>query len=249
MASGTIELNSTRNVLEGRIEWESYSNGAERNSSRVMARLQVRRNDGQSTKGTWAGNLQIDNQNEEFSLSSTVGNEWVTMKEFTIEDKSHNSDGSGNCYISGKVNGPSGTTMAGHYVEGSENVTLDKIPRYANIGNFRIASYTIDTAKVAFDVDSQIDAWQYWIENVSDDWSDFQAENTVYDLNPNTNYNIKMRVKRADSQLWTETNYINFTTYNIGQITNADNFEHGNNVNVIIENPSRSRNNFRNENR
>ena len=62
MASGIINLDSTKRTMEGRIEWESSSNGAEKNTSNVTARLQVRRNDGYTTKGTWTGNLQIDNQ-------------------------------------------------------------------------------------------------------------------------------------------------------------------------------------------
>lgn len=228
MASGIITLDSTRNILEGRIVWDSTSNGSEKNTSNVTASLQVKRNDGYSTKGTWTGNLQIDNRNESFSLSSTtVGNDWVTMKEFTVEDKSHNSDGSGNCYIYGKVNGPSGTSMSGNYVEGSENVTLDKIPRYANITNFRVSNYTINTAEVQFDLDSAVDEWQYWIENVSSEWSNFSTPNTIHDLNPGTNYNVKMRVKRIDSQLWSESDYYNFTTYNIAQVITAPSFNIG----------------------
>lgn len=239
MASGIITLTSTRSTLEGRIVWNSTSNGSEKNTSNVTASLQVRRNDSYSTKGTWTGNLQIDNKNETFSLSSTsVNNDWVTMKEFTVEGKNHNSDGSGNCYIYGKVNGPAGTSMSGYYVEGSENVTLDKIPRYAVIGNFRIVSYTINTAQVGFGTDSAIDAWQWWIKNVSSTWSDFEAENIIHNLTPGTNYSIKMRVKRTDSQLWTETDYINFSTYSKASFTTANSFNIGTNPTVTFENPS-----------
>ena len=55
MASGTITFSTTREVLEGRINWSSSSNGSSANSSNVWGELQVRRNDGYTTTGTWTG--------------------------------------------------------------------------------------------------------------------------------------------------------------------------------------------------
>ena len=50
MANGIITLNSKRAVLEGRVVWESVSNGPVANNSYVAGHLQVRRNDGYTTK-------------------------------------------------------------------------------------------------------------------------------------------------------------------------------------------------------
>lgn len=249
MASGIINLDSTKRTMEGRIEWESSSNGAEKNTSNVTARLQVRRNDGYTTKGTWTGNLQIDNQNQNFSLSSTtVGNDWVTMKEFTIEDKQHNQDGSGNCYIYGKVNGPSGTSMSGQYVEGGEDVTLDTIERYLNITAFEIRNITINTAEVYWQTDEPRSGTYYYLDNGSEIGSATYGESVAEDqksgtfiiknLLPNIQYSIKLKCVRADNGLATITENKIFSTYNIATLNSAPSFNIGETPTVTWNNPS-----------
>ena len=133
MANGIIDLGSNKSNFEGRIVWKSISNGSEYNSSYVEAHLQVRRNDGYSTKGTWSGALQIGGTSNTFSNSSTsISSSWVTMLEFYIQQP-HNNDGTGSVYIAGYCNAPSGTSMAGAQVSGNKTVTLDRIPRASSI--------------------------------------------------------------------------------------------------------------------
>lgn len=129
MANGIITLGSTNSKLEGRIVWESASHGPVQNLSYVAGHLQVRRNDGYTTKGTWTGAMNIGGEVHSFSNASTsVGSDWVTMLEFYIYQP-HNNDGTGNCYFEAYCNGPAGTSMAGHSVSGSQTVTLDFIAR------------------------------------------------------------------------------------------------------------------------
>lgn len=132
MANGIINLGSTRDVLEGRIVWSSVSNGSVANTSNVTAELQMRRNDGYTTTGTWNGSLNIGGQVETFSTHQSIGTSWVSLISFT-KTISHSSDGTGTCYLYAKGNGPSGTSMAGHYVEGSQTVTLDRIARASTV--------------------------------------------------------------------------------------------------------------------
>ena len=134
MASGTISL-GTSGAIIGQIVWSSSSNGTSANSSQVMATIQVKKtsNTTQSTTGTWTGYLNINGDNRSFSIRKDVNkNAWVTLSSFTIT-KSHNSDGTGSCYISGKIQGPAGTSQANSIVSGNATVTLDKIDRYATI--------------------------------------------------------------------------------------------------------------------
>lgn len=134
MASGTISLGTSGAIL-GQIVWSSSSNGVSKNSSQVTASIQVRKtnNTTQSTTGTWTGNLSINNDTRTFSIRKEVSkNAWVTLSSFTLT-VSHKSDGTGTCQISGRIQGPAGTTQSSSVVSGSQTVTLDKIDRYATI--------------------------------------------------------------------------------------------------------------------
>ena len=132
MASGTISLGSSGKI-KGRITWSSTSNGTDANSSNVTATIQVARNDsGYTTTGTWSGALNIGGTTKDFSVHSGVSSNWVTLLSFSVTIK-HNADGTGSCYISGQINAPSGTSQAGNSVYDNDTVTLDRIPRQANI--------------------------------------------------------------------------------------------------------------------
>ena len=170
------------------------------------------------------------------NASTSVGSDWVTMLEFYIY-QGHNSDGTGSCYIEAYCNGPSGTSMAGESVSGSQWVGLDKIPRYANLTSYSVKSRTIDTITLQFSADSTLDWAQYMEEGYG--WADLPNDNTIRNLQPNTTYIIKIRVRRADSQLWTESGYISASTHDVGKISILNDFEHGDDVNLTITNPSR----------
>ena len=131
MASGTISLGKS-NQIEGRITWSSSSNGTVANSSTVTATIQVRRWDGNyTTTGTWTGAMNIGGTTKDFSVYAAV-NGWTTLLTFSVT-KAHNNDGSGTCYISGQINGPSETTQEDSVVYSNATVTLDTIIRQASI--------------------------------------------------------------------------------------------------------------------
>lgn len=161
MASGTINLGSNRSNLEGRINWSSSSNGSNANTSNVWAEIQVRRNDGYTTTGTWNGALNIGGEEQRFSVHTSMNTSWITMKSFTKYNVPHSDNGSGSCYISGYCNGPSGTSMAGATVSGSQTVTLDKIARYLSITGFSIQTRQINKVVVKWSVSNPRDTTQY----------------------------------------------------------------------------------------
>lgn len=134
MASGNITLTrsgtSSSGKMYGQIVWSATSNGTEANTSTVTASVQVKRQDGYTTTGTWKGNLTIGGSTKTISWYGSISSNWVTVATLTAT-VSHSTDGSGTCYIYAKVNGPSGTSQSGVYVSGSETVTLDTIARQA----------------------------------------------------------------------------------------------------------------------
>ena len=144
MASGTISL-GTIGYMTAQIVWSSSSNGSTANTSNVTATLQVAKTHSYSTWGTWTGKLNIGGNEQEFSFYAEVNNSWVTVKSFSIT-KAHSDSGAGSCYIYGKITGPSGTTLEGKTLEGSQTVTLDTIPRYASITSFSTTAQTLCTA-------------------------------------------------------------------------------------------------------
>lgn len=256
MANGIITLSSTRAVLEGRIVWESASQGPVANNSYVAGHLQVRRNDGYTTKGTWTGALRVGGEVQSFSRASTsVGSDWVTMIEFYIYH-GHNSDGTGYCFIEGYCNGPTGTSMAGEGVSGNQWVTLDTIPRYANITSLSLKSRTVDSLTFNFTSDRPCRIYARMTSPNSTNWlnngnpfidnvtsGEFtinyaNRENTTR-LSPNTNYTFDILCRNYDSGLDTGKS-ISATTYDIGKIIALNDFEHGDNVELTTNNPSRS---------
>lgn len=134
MASGTLSL-GTKGTLMGRVVWTSVSNGSAANTSTVTATIQAKKTSNTTigTDGTWKGSLTIGGTSKSFSVLKSVGSgDWVTLLSFS-DTVSHNSAGAASCYLHGKISAPSGTSMAGYSVSGSETVTLDEIARFATI--------------------------------------------------------------------------------------------------------------------
>ena len=222
MANGIIELDSTKASLEGRINWSSSSLGSDRNASSVYAELQVRRNDGYTTTGTWTGFLEINDDQRNFSVRASVGSDWVTLISFSIE-KAHNSDGTGSCDISGTGNGPSGTSMSGHSVSGSENVTLDTIPRYVTGTAMRMLSATLNTAEIKWYTDNVCSEIKYGLSPNNMVTAEVDTNSSTFDLRyliPNTQYTVYFNAKRKDSGLYLPNNFTyQFTTPAAGTLS------------------------------
>lgn len=126
MASGTFDL-GTSNQIQGKIDWNA-STDASSNSSYITATIYVRRTNSATTTGTWKGGMTIAGRNEQFSVYSAVTDSWVELLSFGTT-KTHNSDGTGSCFISGQIQGPSGTSQANSNVYNSTTITLSTVTR------------------------------------------------------------------------------------------------------------------------
>lgn len=120
---------------------------------------------------------------------------------------------------------------------GYDSWVLDTIPRYANFTEHYISSTGLNSITVHWNADASCDYVQYSLNGGG--WTDASGLTyTVYGLNPNTQYSIRTRIKRTDSQLWTESGYIYGTTKDIAKVTSASDFNLGDNAKIKISNPS-----------
>lgn len=219
MASGSFEFNAS-GYLQGKIDWSSSSNGSSANSSNVTAILYARRTNSYTTKGqSWSGYVKIGStqKNISFSSSVSVSSGWVEMARVSAT-VAHSNDGSGSAAISGSVTGPSGTALSGNTSSGSKTVTLDRIARYTSISSFTVSKRSENTFTFAWKTADTIDYVWYSTNNGSS-WTGYDVSDgtsgsfTVSGLSANTTYNCKLRVRRKDSQLTTDSSSVSQTTY------------------------------------
>lgn len=134
----------------------------------------------------------------------------------------HDSDGNKSFTVT--AHHDSGTALGNASLIGA--FYCDKIPRYLNITNHSLKNKGLSTISINWATDVPRDWTQYSINGEA--WVDAgdtvaadgkSGYYTINGLNPNTAYNIRTRLKRADSQLYTESGTINVSTYDICRIT------------------------------
>ena len=106
------------------------------------------------------------------------------------------------------------------------NMVCSQLPRYANFTQHYINSVGINTFTVHLEVDANCDSVQYSLNGgawTGADWPNY----TIYGLSPGTNYNIRTRIKRSDSQLWTTSDYLYVTTASLPDTGIPNNFNLG----------------------
>lgn len=133
MASGSFTFPTGNKYILGRIEWTSTSNGAVANTSLVKATLSFRKSSSSTsaTTGNFTGSITIDGITTNLSARITLNpnNSYVTVGS-AQKTVAHNSDGTKTCGIfsSGGISG-----LSFNYSNQGQNVTLDKIDRYATV--------------------------------------------------------------------------------------------------------------------
>ena len=117
------------------------------------------------------------------------------------------------------------------------NMVCSQLPRYANFTQHYINTIGINTISVHWGADANCDSVQYSLSGgawTGADWSNY----TIYGLSPGTNYNIRTRIKRADSQLWTISDYLYVTTASLPSTGTPSNFNLGSSPTPSIANMS-----------
>lgn len=223
--------------------WE-ISTDIATNTSKVGWSIQMRANAGWgfSTIGSTIvasiDGQQVYNQYAQRSCSAGTTTTWASG-EATI---SHNSDGTKTAYCECAYTQSSTTSWTPGNGTASGNITLSTIPRYANITELYTSNVTgyhgVHALNVHWNADAVCDALQYslnggaWVDSA---YSPF----TIWNLAPNTQYNVRIRLRRQDSQLWTESGYVYGTTKQINYITSGiPNITNGQSLRVTATNPS-----------
>ena len=120
--------------------------------------------------------------------------------------------------------------------------TLENIPRYASISQ-SLRSKTENSISINWSSDSTVDYVWYSTDNGST-WTAVGSVNatsgyyTISNLNVNTSYAIKTKVRRKDSQLESQTtDPTNISTYDYPKITNPQTFVIGEKIKMTLYNP------------
>jgi hypothetical protein len=131
---------------------------------------------------------------------------------------------------------------------GSGSWTLDSIPRYLSSINIYNNGSALNSISVKWTCNPRRDWTQYslngggWTDAGDSVASDGKSGTfNIGGLAPNTSYNVRVRLRRADSGLWSESGTITITTKNKATITSPnDNFSvnSGNALTVNCNNPS-----------
>lgn len=110
-------------------------------------------------------------------------------------------------------------------------IVIPAIPRYATITSLNAFSNGLTSIGVSWTADSFVDLVQYAINDGG--WIEIPKELTFYinNLYPGTAYNVRIRIRRQDSQLWTESGYVYATTSDIAKITSG--IPNGNSDNAL----------------
>ena len=225
MASGSFEFTAAPK-FKGKINWSSTSNGSSANSSNLTVEMKAIKTTGAVDKPThgkeWGLSIWIDGEKFDFTLSeqayiyhkdASVEANWTLMASKT-KTITHNDNGTRQVEIKGEIRGPSGTSVAGTTSSGSQTVTLDTIPRYTSITKFELASKTSNSITINWQAADACDYGWYSLDN-GNTWTGGLSypNQTISGLSPNTTYNVKIRVRRQDSQLTTDSNTLTVKTY------------------------------------
>ena len=135
----------TDSPLQMKIKWSSTPSEDVQNASDVTCEIYGRRTSG-STKGRqWNGYMNIGGNIHNFSqiytkTSTTISTSWVLIAYYT-DTIVHDNDGTKTITIYGGLGGPSGTSLANNWCEGSTTATLDQLASPATLNSVNIDNF------------------------------------------------------------------------------------------------------------
>lgn len=216
----------------------SVSQSISGNYSDVSATAYVKRND----SNYWPyngyggdGNLSIDGDNKYERVAYDLRTDGYKQIMSHSKRVYHNSDGTKSINISFSFDG----RLSNGYPNGSisQTVSLPTIPRYANITSFSVSK--VDETSVQFNFSTDVGCdWAWYSTDGGSTWANLDGNTgIVYGLSANTWYAFKLRVRRTDSGLTTDSDVVWQQTYDYPYISSTPNFDIGNQMSIGIYNP------------
>lgn len=141
---------SSWKTIKGKIVWKEVEASTPEeeqqliaeNKTKIHTKIYAKTGTGGTTGKGWSGFVKVgSNSKHSFSsLSSsvTIGDSYVLLKEYD-DWVTHDNGGGKTVNISGKVTGPSGTSIAGVSSSGDKDVSLSTIPRASDFNDFSIS--------------------------------------------------------------------------------------------------------------
>lgn len=241
MASGSFTLTRTGNTSEDitfTCNWVSISNGVVANSSTVKVTIVASKSSSStaSTYGNYTASATVNGsiQNVGSTNFTLAPGASITLlsKSYTVP---HNADGTKSTTISATVGG---NIMYGN---GSANVALDKISRYATVSQV-LNNITETSITMNWTSDTVVDRVWYSIDNgVS--WSNAINVNSasgsyvINGLTAEATYSVKTRVRRKDSQLTTDSTGLSAKMYAYPYANSMPSFTIGSRITLGFYNP------------
>ena len=207
-------------------KYNSYNSGA--GTVNVTTELRVYLSVGSmySNGCSWS----IDGQYGGGNLSMSAGERTLISSTYDVPT---NDNGTSRGYTSNggyDIYGASGSTSAGF--------DTPTIPRYASITGYNASAVNETTIRVNWSANVAIDWVQYSLNGGG--WAN--ASGSTFDignLNAGTQYSLRIRVRRSDSGLWTESGTLYPTTYSYPYVSNVgtSNLVIGNSQTLTLYNP------------
>lgn len=171
--------------------------------------------------GSWVYGKDCKSSSKGWSISFDSG--WLTV--------SNKTSGTTPFYFSVKDTQNSSWC---NYTSGTYNLTV--APAYTSISKFNV--HKRDETSVSFEW-SATDTTDYgwYSKDNGATWHDLPTNSIITGLSANTTYNFKLRVRRADSQLTTDSGTVTQTTYDYPKVISAPNFTIGDTHTITVYNP------------
>ena len=253
IASGTGTPNSVSDMcgyISVSLESQSIANNTSTISITHYARMYC--NTTATGSGTVTSSYRANNGSYGGSYQSKSGGPYIVYpgdgyKLFnmgtTTHTVTHNADGTAQLYVNGSFDAPAwygGTTKTSSF-----NTALPQIPRYATINSFTFDKASgatgLSTLTCGWSANASCDTVEYSLSGGG--WTSSGTSGTsggfnISGLTPNAQYSLRIRVKRTDSQLWTESGTLYATTYDYCKVTGADSINDTGSPYMTFTNPS-----------
>lgn len=261
--SGTFNITTKNPYISGYVKWqETYDDKTyiQTNKSKVTLTAYLHRTniyDGNSTllnypaqRIAYFGNENVtDNSNVSFTIAGNTSSSGGAYTQVYSASKEITHDLSGSKSLTvGFFMTVYGEHNSFEVEKKTATATLTTIPRYLSVNSLEVTSIEETSAVVKWSVSDARNSTYFSLDNGATwtgsatwgEWisSTYKSGNfNIKNLNPNQSYKMKVKFKRTDSGLWTESETISFKTYDYPRCVSNPQFTIGDALTLDFYNP------------